>query len=189
MRLQELSNRSINNLRDRIERNQAWRRSERDSQAVETVRQVEWDDHRAQVIARINQLGSVASTNCDRSCIGSITVTFHPLVISSQRRRYLIPSLILIIPLSPQPFQMPHWRRSAQSRQFETPIHPHIADERHTCWGGAEVPIRQALERGEYLTVVILAAGWARSYTANDHLCPINAFPRTRAAAGWQLPK
>jgi hypothetical protein len=113
-----------------------------------------------------------------------INVSLHPMVLAGEDgQHYLCDRLHFAFPLDGG--SVPEWATVTRSRQSP---HPHVNSGGSTCWGQAETPLRQALERRDFVTVVTLIVGWASIYNRNSpyvHLRGNCGFPAVNLAPGW----
>jgi hypothetical protein len=119
----------------------------------------------------------------------AITVTLHPLVMRHRSQRYLMDQLAFTIPLTGGHMQ-PHWLKIMAGNGSP---HPHVSSTGNTCWGAAQVPLQQALERKDFAGAVMIIVGWASKYNASSPYTTLGAgcpFEICALAPGWhpELP-
>jgi hypothetical protein len=88
---------------------------------------------------------------------GVIEVRLHPLVMHSpnDRANHLLTDLCFIIPLGATTPHELKWRGTG---------HPHAWEHGRICWGEADRPVAEALNRGDFASCVMFIVGWSRTY-------------------------
>lgn len=130
-------------------------------------------------VTRIRQNRCVKQVRFTGGSDPKIEVTLVPLVLRHGSGCYLFDRMRFTMPLLTNGTPELAWE------DVDPSPHPHVSREGYTCWGDADQPLREAMRRREFSTVVRFVTGWASTYNHHSPYVPINQFPTTDLAPGW----
>lgn len=137
-------------------------------------------------ITRIRSIGPVRDVKLVGGRTPAIEVTLHPVVMEYRSSKYLIDGLVFKMNMTGN--LNIKWKHFDQNRGGSP--HPHVSTYGETCWGDAQTPLQQAIQRKEYSTAVRFITGWARVYNQHSPYQDITNFTTTQLSTGWhpELP-
>lgn len=117
-----------------------------------------------------------------------LNIVLYPYVMKNKNKRYLLGPLNFRLTLtSSNKFVSIKWIWDKNNPRSRYSPHPHVSASGTTCWGEAESPIRDAIKRNEFSTVIRYITGWASIYNSNSPYVYLNSqnFQETKLPVGW----